>query len=62
MGFMPVRKSDVALGKPLTYSLYDGDRNLLLCGCVVQTQNQLDKLSEKGLDPNPICAFPGHTM
>ena len=56
MGFMPVRKSDVALGKPFTYSLYDGDRNLLLrAGCVVQTQNQLDKLSEKGLYRNPTA-------
>jgi c-di-GMP-binding flagellar brake protein YcgR len=54
MGFMPVRKCDVVLGKPLPYSLYDGDRTLLLrAGCVVQTQNQLDKLSEKGLYRNP---------
>ena len=29
MGFMPVRKSDVVLGKPLQYSLYDGERKLL---------------------------------
>lgn len=27
--FMPVRKSDVVLGKPLQYSLYDGERKLL---------------------------------
>lgn len=54
MGFMPVRKCDVVLGKPLAYSLYDGDRILLLrAGCVVETQNQLDKLSEKGLYRNP---------
>jgi c-di-GMP-binding flagellar brake protein YcgR len=52
-GFMPVRKADVALGRPLPYSLYDGDRNLLLrAGCIVQTQNQLDQLSEKGLYRN----------
>jgi c-di-GMP-binding flagellar brake protein YcgR len=54
MGFMPVRKCDVALGRPLPYSLYDGDRVLLLrAGCIVETQNQLDKLSEKGLYRNP---------
>lgn len=57
MGFMPVRKIDVAIGKPLPYSLYDGDRNLLLrAGCVVQTQNQLDTLSEKGLYRNPSAS------
>lgn len=51
--FTPVRKADVALGKPLPYSLFDGDRNLLLrAGCIVQTQNQLDRLSEKGLYRN----------
>ncbi len=47
---IPVRKSDVALGKPLPYSLFDSNNKLLLrAGVVVQTQNQLDVLSAKGL-------------
>lgn len=59
-GFMPVRKTDVVLGRPLPYSLYDGDRNLLLrAGCIVQTQNQLDMLSAKGLYRNPSAAAAG---
>ncbi|WP_439535092.1 flagellar brake protein [Methyloversatilis sp.] len=47
---IPVRKSDVALGKPLPYSLFDQHNTLLLkAGVIVQTQNQLDVLSERGL-------------
>lgn len=47
---IPVRKTDVVLGKPLPYSLYDQNNKLLLkAGVVVQTQNQLDVLSERGL-------------
>lgn len=47
---IPVRKSDVAIGKPLPYSLYDQNNKLLLkAGVMVQTQNQLDVLSERGL-------------
>lgn len=47
---IPVRKSDVALGKPLPYSLFDSNNKLLLkAGVIVQTQNQLDVLSERGL-------------
>jgi hypothetical protein len=47
---IPVRKTDVALGKPLPYSLFDSNNKLLLkAGVIVQTQNQLDVLSERGL-------------
>lgn len=47
---IPVRKTDVAIGRPLPYSLYDQNNKLLLkAGVVVQTQNQLDVLSERGL-------------
>ena len=57
LGFLPVRKCDVAIGKPLPYSLYDGDRKLLLrAGCIVQTQNQLETLSQKGLYRSPSAA------
>lgn len=47
---IPVRKGDVALGRPLPYSLYDGNRKLLLReGVIVQTMNQLEGLSQRGL-------------
>lgn len=47
---IPVRKTDVVIGRPLPYSLFDQDNNLLLReGVVVQTQNQLDQLSVRGL-------------
>ncbi|HEY9191629.1 MAG TPA: flagellar brake protein [Methyloversatilis sp.] len=47
---IPVRKTDVVLGKPLPYSLFDSNNKLLLrAGVIVQTQNQLDVLSERGL-------------
>jgi c-di-GMP-binding flagellar brake protein YcgR len=47
---IPVRKTDVVLGKPLPYSLFDGSSTLLLReGGVVQSQDQLDALGERGL-------------
>lgn len=50
MSMIPVRKTDVVIGKPLPYSLYDHNNKLLLkAGVVVQTQNQLEVLSERGL-------------
>jgi c-di-GMP-binding flagellar brake protein YcgR len=50
-GFLlPVRKSDVEVGKPLPFAIYDADRNLLLNrGVVVATEHQLEVLLEKGL-------------
>lgn len=54
---IPVRKTDVVLGRPLPYSLYDQDSKLLLrAGVVVQTQNQLDLLSERGLYRDRMAA------
>jgi c-di-GMP-binding flagellar brake protein YcgR len=54
---IPVRKTDVVLGKPLPYSLYDQNNTLLLkAGVVVQTQNQLDVLSERGLYRDRMAA------
>lgn len=54
---IPVRKTDVMLGKPLPYSLYDQNNKLLLkAGVIVQTQNQLDVLSERGLYRDTVAA------
>ena len=54
---IPVRKNDVVLGKPLPYSLYDQNNKLLMkAGVVVQTQNQLDVLSERGLYRDRVAA------
>ncbi len=48
--YIPIRKADIDIGKPLLWSVYNGDRQLLLKrGFVVETQSQLDGLAEKGL-------------
>lgn len=50
MSLVPVRKSDVAIGHPLPYSIYDARRKLLLReGNVVESIAQLDGLSVRGL-------------
>jgi c-di-GMP-binding flagellar brake protein YcgR len=47
---VPVRKTDIELGKPLPFAAYDADRNLLLNrGIVVSTDHQVDVLMQKGL-------------
>ncbi len=47
---VPVRKTDIELGKPLPFAAYDADRNLLLNrGIVVSTEHQVDVLMQKGL-------------
>ena len=47
---MPVRKSDIEIGKPLPFAVYDSSRNLLLNrGIVVTSEHQLEVLMEKGL-------------
>lgn len=46
--YISVRKSDIDLGKPLLYAIYDSDRNVLIeSGCVLETQAQLEALLEK---------------
>lgn len=46
----PVRKNEIEIGKPLPWSVYDGDRNLLLrAGVVVVSEHQVEVISEKGL-------------
>jgi hypothetical protein len=47
---VPVRKTDIELGKPLPFAAYDSDRNLLLNkGVVVTSSHQVDVLMQKGL-------------
>jgi hypothetical protein len=47
---VPVRKTDIELGKPLPFAAYDSDRNLLLNkGVVVTSSHQIDVLMQKGL-------------
>jgi c-di-GMP-binding flagellar brake protein YcgR len=47
---VPVRKSDIELGKPLPFAAYDADRNLLLNrGVVVSSEHQIEVLMQKGL-------------
>lgn len=44
-----VRPTEISMGKPLLWSVYDADGNLLLkSGFVIETQNQLDVISKNG--------------
>lgn len=45
----PVRMGDIAIGKPLSRAIYDGQGNLLLAsGCVIESRSQLDGLIQHG--------------
>jgi len=47
---VPVRKTEIELGKPLPFAAYDADRNLLLNrGVIVTSEHQIDVLLQKGL-------------
>src|SRR3989339_229825 len=47
---IPVRRSDIELGKPLPFAAYDAERNLLLNrGVIVTSDHQIDVLMQKGL-------------
>ncbi|MFN3595454.1 MAG: flagellar brake protein, partial [Thiobacillaceae bacterium] len=47
---IPVRKADIAIGKPLPWAVYDAHHVLLLNkGVVVTSEHQLETLIEKGL-------------
>jgi c-di-GMP-binding flagellar brake protein YcgR len=47
---VPVRKTDIEIGKPLPFAAYDTDRNLLLNrGVIVTSEQQVDTLMQKGL-------------
>lgn len=47
---IPVRKTEIEVGRPLPFAIYDADRNLLLNrGVMVASEHQLEVLLEKGL-------------
>jgi c-di-GMP-binding flagellar brake protein YcgR len=47
---IPIRKNDIALGRPLPWPVFDGDRRLLLrAGFTIETAAQLEELSRRGL-------------
>jgi c-di-GMP-binding flagellar brake protein YcgR len=49
ISLVPVRQGDLAVGKPLSRAVYDWHGNLLLAsGCIIETQNQLEGLTENG--------------
>jgi hypothetical protein len=50
---VPVRLVEIALGRPLLWSVYDGYGNLLLkAGFVIESQSQIEKLSQNGFFRN----------
>jgi len=67
MKLIPLRRIDLALGKPLPWAIYDKNKNLLMrVGDVVRTHTQLETLFKKGLFrlPKSAAAAPaqGVTM
>jgi len=58
----PVRKTDVVVGRPLPWSVYDNRRKLLLCaGYVVESAHQVEQLIQAGLfraDDEPAASAP----
>lgn len=49
MSLIPVRSSDLVVGKPLVRGVYDRQGKLLLAaGCVIETHSQLKGLAENG--------------
>lgn len=47
---IPIRKNDIALGRPLPWPVFDGDRRLLLrAGFTIESAAQLDELARRGL-------------
>ncbi|WP_018411876.1 flagellar brake protein [Methyloversatilis thermotolerans] len=58
---IPVRKTDVQLGKPLPFPLFDSGKQLLLpAGVILQTVEQVDALSARGLYREPAANSPSH--
>lgn len=50
----PIRTTEIEVGKPLKWPVYDRNKKLLLReGFVIETQNQLDRLISEGLFRNP---------
>lgn len=49
ISLVPLRMGDIAIGKPLARSIYDGQGNLMLAsGYVIETRSQLDALIQQG--------------
>jgi c-di-GMP-binding flagellar brake protein YcgR len=47
---VPIKKAEIAVGKPLPWPIYDANHNLLMNeGVIVQNQRQLEALCEQGL-------------
>ena len=47
--YIPLHGSDIEVGKPLPWAVYDRDRQLILRqGLILETQAQLDAVLEKG--------------
>jgi hypothetical protein len=47
---VPIKKAEIAVGKPLPWPIYDANHNLLMNeGVIVQNQRQLDALCAQGL-------------
>lgn len=60
---MPVRRTEIEVGKPLPFAVFDSDRNLLLNrGVVVTSEHQLEVLLEKGLYRESKAQRPAYTQ
>jgi c-di-GMP-binding flagellar brake protein YcgR len=58
---VPVRKAEIEIGKPLAFAIYDADHNLLLNrGVMVNSENQVEVLLEKGLFRERVRERSGH--
>jgi hypothetical protein len=56
---IPVRLSEISVGRPLLWSVYDGYGNLLLkSGFVIESENQVEKLSQNGFFRNNPADSP----
>ncbi len=62
-GLIPIRKADIALGKPLPWAVYDANHVLLLNkGVVVTSEFQLETLMDKGMFRDARPRLPAHVQ
>ena len=60
---VPVRKMEIEVGKPLPYTVYDAEHNLLLSqGSVVSSERQVEVLLSKGVFREKARARPQHGL
>jgi len=60
---VPVRKSEIEIGKPLPFSVYDAAHNLLLSrGVIVRSEHQIEALLERGLFRETRRERPDYTQ